>query len=79
MNPYNVNRKLAKKVQPHWYQTNASLSQPPTTAADRPVRDYVTNVRLSADRANPTPVTASPISYLGRFLRNRQQDRKVRR
>jgi hypothetical protein len=44
MNPYNANRKLAMKIQPHWYQTNASLSQPPTTAAERPVREYVTNV-----------------------------------
>ncbi len=44
MNPYSVNRKLAEKVEPRWYQTNASLSQPPTTGVDRPVRDYVTNV-----------------------------------
>jgi len=44
MNPYSVNRKLAEKVDPRWYQTNASPSQPPTTGVDRPVRDYVTNV-----------------------------------
>ena len=50
MNPSNVNRKLAEEIEPRRYQTNASLSQPPTTGADRPVRDYVTNVSW---RANP--------------------------
>jgi hypothetical protein len=44
MNPSNVNRKLAEEIEPRRYQTNASLSQPPTTGVDRPVRDYVTNV-----------------------------------
>ena len=44
MNPSNVNRKLAEEIAPRRYQTNASLSQPPTTGADRPVREYVTNV-----------------------------------
>ena len=29
------------------YQTNANLSQRPTTNVDRPVREYVTNVRGS--------------------------------
>ena len=43
--PSNVNRKLAEEIEPRRYQTNASLSQPPTTGADRPVREYVTNVR----------------------------------
>jgi hypothetical protein len=33
------------KIEPHRYQTNANLSQRPTTGADRPVREYVTNVR----------------------------------
>jgi hypothetical protein len=46
MNPSNVNRKLAEEIEPRRYQTNASLSQPPTTGADRPVREYVTNVSL---------------------------------
>jgi hypothetical protein len=31
-------------IEPRRYQTNVSLSQPATTAADRPVREYVTNV-----------------------------------
>jgi hypothetical protein len=44
MNPSNVNRKLAEEMEPRWYQTNVSLSQPPTTGADRPVRGFVTNV-----------------------------------
>jgi hypothetical protein len=33
------------KIEPRRYQTNANLSQRPTTRADRPVREYVTNVR----------------------------------
>jgi hypothetical protein len=40
----NVNRKLAEEIAPRRYQTNASLNQPPTRAADRPVREYATNV-----------------------------------
>jgi hypothetical protein len=43
MNQRDVNRKL-EEIEPHWYQTNASLNQPPTRAADRPVREYVTNI-----------------------------------
>jgi hypothetical protein len=39
----NANGELAA-IEPRRYQTNASLNQPPTRAADRPVRDYVTNV-----------------------------------
>jgi hypothetical protein len=39
-----VNRKPAEEIEPHWYQTNVSLSQPPTTGVDRPVRGFVTNV-----------------------------------
>lgn len=50
MNPSNAKRKLTKEVEPHWYQTNASLSQPPTTRADRPVRAYVTNLRWRANQ-----------------------------
>jgi hypothetical protein len=34
-------------IEPHRYQTNANLSQRPTTGADRPVLEYVTNVRGS--------------------------------
>jgi hypothetical protein len=48
MNPSNVNRKLAEQIEPHWYQTNVSLSQPPKTGADRPVRGFVTNVSWRA-------------------------------
>ncbi len=44
MNPSNVNRKPAQEIQPHWYQTNVSLNQPPTKGADRSVRGFVTNV-----------------------------------
>jgi hypothetical protein len=44
MNPSNVNRKLAEEIEPRRYQTNVSLSQPPTKGANRPVRGYVTNV-----------------------------------
>jgi hypothetical protein len=34
----------APVAEPRRYQTNASLGQPPTRAADRPVREYTTNV-----------------------------------
>ncbi|MBV9350222.1 MAG: hypothetical protein JOZ23_01610 [Mycobacterium sp.] len=44
MNPRDLNRKLADEIEPHWYQTNASLNQPPVRTANRPVREYVTNV-----------------------------------
>ncbi|MBV9352162.1 MAG: hypothetical protein JOZ23_11605 [Mycobacterium sp.] len=54
MNAHNGNRKPTKKIQPRWYQTNASLSQPPSTAADRPVREYVTNINLSGGRGQPS-------------------------
>lgn len=50
MKPYNTNRRLAEKIEPRWYQTNVSLNQPPITAADRPVREYVTNVGWRADQ-----------------------------
>jgi hypothetical protein len=33
------------KIAPRRYQTNANLSQRPSTGADRPVREYVTNIR----------------------------------
>ncbi|MGA8545540.1 MAG: hypothetical protein WB785_09830 [Mycobacterium sp.] len=39
-----MNRTPALETEPRRYQTNASLSQPPTRGADRPVREYVTNV-----------------------------------
>ncbi len=39
-----VNGRLVEEIEPRRYQTNASLNQPPTRAADRPVRDYATNV-----------------------------------
>jgi hypothetical protein len=50
MNPSNVNRKLAEEIEPHRYQTNASLRKPATTGADRPVREYVTNVSWRANQ-----------------------------
>ena len=50
MNPRNVNRELAEEVAPRRYQTNASLNQPPATAANRPVREYVTNVSWQANQ-----------------------------
>jgi hypothetical protein len=45
-----VNRKVAQKIEPRRYQTNASLSQPPTTGAVRLVREYVTNVSWLANQ-----------------------------
>jgi hypothetical protein len=39
-----VNNRLAEEIEPRWYQTNASLNQPPTRAGARPVREYATNV-----------------------------------
>ena len=49
----NVNRELAQTIEPRRYQTNASLSQPPTKASRRPVREYVTNVSWRANRMTP--------------------------
>lgn len=49
----NVNRKLAETIEPRRYQTNASLSQPPTKASRRPVREYVTNVSWRVNRMTP--------------------------
>jgi hypothetical protein len=49
----NVNRQLAEKIEPRRYQTNASLSQPPAKASQRPVREYVTNVSWRANRMTP--------------------------
>jgi hypothetical protein len=49
----NVNRKLAETIVPRRYQTNASLSQRPTKASRRPVREYVTNVSWRANRMTP--------------------------
>jgi hypothetical protein len=37
-------RTWAPIIEPRRYQTNVSPSQPPTRAADRPVREYTTNV-----------------------------------
>jgi len=45
-----VNRKAAEKIEPRHYQTNASLSQPPTRGAVRLVREYVTNVSWRANQ-----------------------------
>jgi hypothetical protein len=50
MNPSDVNRKLAERIEPHWYQTNVSLSRPPTTGANRPVRGFVTNISWRANQ-----------------------------
>jgi GH15 family glucan-1,4-alpha-glucosidase len=49
----NVNRELAETIEPRRYQTNASLSQPPTKASRRAVREYVTNVSWRANRMTP--------------------------
>ena len=43
----------APVTEPRRYQTNASLSQPPTTAFDRPVREYVSNVTRQANHTRP--------------------------
>jgi hypothetical protein len=45
-----MDHELPEAIEPRRYQTNASLSQPPTRAADRPVREYTTNV---SRRDNP--------------------------
>ena len=49
----NVNRELAETIEPRRYQTNASLSLPPTKAPHRPVREYVTNVSWRTNRMTP--------------------------
>ena len=49
-----MNRELPEATEPHRYQTNASLNQPPTRAADRPVREYVTNVSWQAHKPSAT-------------------------
>jgi hypothetical protein len=36
-------------IEPRRYQTNTSLSQPPTMGADRPVREYVTNISCAGE------------------------------
>ena len=41
------------KTEHRRYQTNANLSQRPRTGADRPVREYVTNVSWRANRMTP--------------------------
>jgi hypothetical protein len=47
MNPRKVDRRPAEHIEPRWYQTNVSLNQPPTRGADRPVREYMTNLTSS--------------------------------
>ena len=54
MNTRDVNRKPAEEIEPRRYQTNASLSQPPIKAAQRPVREYVTNVSRQARKPSAT-------------------------
>jgi hypothetical protein len=54
VNTRDVYRKLAEEIEPRRYQTNASLSQPPTKAAQRPVREYVTNVSRQAHKPSAT-------------------------
>jgi hypothetical protein len=46
-------RATTPSVKPRRYQTNASLSQPPTKAPERPVREYMTNVSWRANRMTP--------------------------
>lgn len=41
-----VNSRLAEELEARRYQTNVSLNQPPLRAADRPVREYATNVSM---------------------------------
>ena len=43
-------QQRAETIEPRRYQTNASLSQPPTKTLDRPVREYVTNVTRRTNR-----------------------------
>lgn len=51
-----------KRIEPRRYQTNANLSQRPTTNVDRPVREYVTNVRGS--RSELTEIDRERSSYV---------------
>jgi hypothetical protein len=51
MNPSDVNRKLAEEIEPRRYQTNASLSQPPTTGANRQC-EFVINVSWRANQSS---------------------------
>jgi hypothetical protein len=46
-------RAGAPAIEARRYQTNASLNQPPTRAADRPVREYTTNVSRRTNRMRP--------------------------
>jgi hypothetical protein len=46
-------QQYEETTEPRRYQTNASLSQPPTKASDRPVREYVTNVSRRMNRMTP--------------------------
>jgi hypothetical protein len=39
-----MDHTLPEPTEARRYQTNASLNQPPTRDADRPVREYTTNV-----------------------------------
>ena len=39
-----MNRELPDAIETRRYHANVSLSQPPTRVADRPVREYATNV-----------------------------------
>jgi hypothetical protein len=45
-----MNRKVAEKIEPRYYQTNASLRQPPKMGAVRLVREYATNVSWRANQ-----------------------------
>jgi hypothetical protein len=46
-------RTGAPAIEARRYQTNASLNQPPTRAADRPVREYTTNITRRTNRIKP--------------------------
>jgi hypothetical protein len=54
MNARDVNRKLVESIEPRRYQTNVNLGQPPIKAAQRPVREYVTNVSWQAHKPSAT-------------------------
>ncbi|MBV8178086.1 MAG: hypothetical protein JO045_04640 [Mycobacterium sp.] len=60
MNARDVNRKLAEEIEPRRYQTNVNLGQPPIKAAQRPVREYVTNVNWQARKPSATAARRTP-------------------
>jgi hypothetical protein len=60
MDARDVSRKLVVAIEPRRYQTNVNLGQPPIKAAQRPVREYVTNVTWQARKPSATAARRRP-------------------